>query len=215
LWDKLNKETNYTKLNNPMAWDRLNLVTKWIKQSKFIVKVLNIGFGPANLEKLILNQSNNYIWLGIDISNESVINANKLFRNASFKRQEINNIKGKNNYFNLILALEVLEHISPSKIFAELKKIHTLLNTNGILIISVPLNEDLESMLEKGVNPNAHVRIYTPKLIEAELKLSGFEIIRTKKLYAFNDNYFIKSIISNIFGFRKPNNIILEAVKSS
>jgi SAM-dependent methyltransferase len=92
LWDKLNKETNYTKLNNPMAWDRLNLVTKWIKQRKFIVKVLNIGFGPANLEKLILNQSNNYIWFGIDISNKSVINANKLFRNASFKRQEIKNI---------------------------------------------------------------------------------------------------------------------------
>ena len=31
-------------------------------------------------------------------------------------------------------------------------------------------------MINKGVNPNAHVRIYTPSIIKLELAITGYKV---------------------------------------
>lgn len=90
-----------------------------------------------------------------------------------------------------------------------------MLKPKGLFITTVPFNERLELMIMKGNNPNAHVRVYTPELIIAELEISGFQIIWKKELYAFPNFYFLKTFISKyiIPGIRRPNNIILLSVK--
>ena len=76
------------------------------------------------------------------------------------------------------------------------------------------MNEGLVDLIEQGFNLNAHVRIYTKELIEAELKISGFKILKYKFLYAFHELYKLKSFINRIFKINKtPNNLVILAQK--
>lgn len=212
-WDKLNNAI-ISEQTYPMAFDRVNLISKEIKGSK--IRVLDYGFGNGKLEELLWKRSSKNITLyGIDISPKSVQKATKHFPKWSFIKGSKEKLTFNNRYFDFITAMEVLEHINPSQVLSILKIFFRILKDNGKLIVSVPLNEQLEKMLQSGSNPNSHVRIYSPELIVAELKISGFRIIKMKYLYAFHNNYYLKSFITNLFPVfpRKPNNLIIVAEK--
>jgi len=214
LWDLLNKN-NCTLMeeNNAMLRDRLKSVAKMINGDN--LNILNIGFGSGNLEKIYFAKKKNFNWRAIDISQHSVKRALKKYPKGKFEIGDITNIKNKDNQFDYVAALEVLEHIRPFFTFKALGEINRVLKKEGKLIISVPLNEGLEVMISKGKNPNAHVRIYTPSLIKAELSIAGFKILKEQMLFAFSKFYKIKTFISKylIHGIRHPNNIIILAQK--
>jgi SAM-dependent methyltransferase len=118
-------------------------------------------------------------------------------------------MKYKQGFFDVVFMLEVLEHVPPSKTFFLLKNLKRFLKSDGILILSVPTNEGLDGMES---NPNGHVRMYTEDLIRTELKISGFEIIEIKTLYAFSNLYTFKKIIAKILkNHWEPNGIIVKA----
>ena len=218
FWDNLNQTSTILKTQNPIAWNRLNHVARLIPDSS--KSVLDIGFGSASLEDIVFESKNkkDYNWFGIDISPKSVKYASQKYPFAKFNIGSIDKLNFKLNSFDCVIVLEVLEHISPSKTFSALSETKRVLKSKGYLIVSVPLNEGLKDMIKVGKNPNAHVRIYTPDLIKAELKITGFEIIKTKKLYAFHTHNQLKSLLSdflNLVGIRVrlPNNIILIARK--
>lgn len=210
LWDKLNA-VGITKKINPMAWDRVNTVVSLINNKS---KMLDIGFGSYIVENLITQQKKNVKIYGVDISKESVIRAKKKFPHGEFQVGTILKLPYKDKTFDLVLALEVMEHIQPHNTFKALTEVYRVLKKNGHFIVSVPLNENLEEMISEGKNPNAHVRIYTPELIKAELTIAGFKILREKYLYAFHSFYRLKSLLcSMIPNLRNPNNIIVEVIK--
>lgn len=213
LWDYLNIDGRSQILQNPMEEDRINKVASLIVGSN--QSVLNIGFGSANLEKIYLNNHKDIQWFGIDISQKSVDKASKLYSNASFKLGDIKKLKHPKNSFDYVIALEVLEHIKPSEIFKALKEIFRVTKPGKYIIISVPLNENLEDMINRGENPNAHVRVYSPALIKAELNIVGFKILKGQTLFAFNKFYKLKTLIAKYFlkNKFKPNNIIIFAQK--
>lgn len=212
LWNALNKEFSVEK--NPMAKDRIKIVSRRVKGQK--IKVLNIGFGSASLEKEFFKKIKKDVkWYGIDIANKSVKLASQRFKHCKFELGNINQIQHNNNFLDYVIALEVLEHVQPSDTLIALSEVYRITKPGGTVILSVPLNEGLEEMIQKGENPNAHVRVYTPELIKAELEISGFKIINEKKLYAFNFFYSIKSlIVKYVFkNLKHPNNIIIVAQK--
>lgn len=214
LWDLLNKNNSSLAEDvNPMLKDRLQSVVNMIMGDH--LKILNIGFGSGNLEKIYFGIKKNFNWLGIDISRESVKQVIRKYQKGKFEIGSVTDIKTKNNQFDYVIALEVLEHIRPAFTFKALKEIKRVLKPDGKVIVSVPLNEGLEEMVSKGENPNAHVRVYTPGLIMAELCISGFKFLKEKKLFAFNKFYKIKTLISRyIFPIiRQPNDIIILAQK--
>lgn len=217
LWDKLNIDFEQVDNKNPMAIDRLKSVARILKKHK-LQKILNIGFGSASLEKIALsNTDNKYIWYGIDISPKSVAHAKRVIPKGKFKVQDLTKgIASKNNHYDCVIALEVLEHIRPILTFKVLSEIFRVLKPNGKFIISIPLNEGLEHMILRGENPNAHVRVYAPNLIKAELRIAGFQILEEKLLYAFNDFYSIKTLFANYLlpGIRNPNNLLLISQKA-
>jgi len=212
LWDLLNFKSNFKKGQNPMSFHRIKIVAEMIIDN---TKILDIGFGPAILEKIIQDSCKKIDLYGIDISKLSVENAKKKFKTFSFKRGSILKIPFGKNSFECVLALEVLEHIKPSNLFKALDEVRRVLRDKGYFIVSVPLNEGLQQLLKEGQNPNAHLREYTPEIIKAELKIMKFKILKEKTLFAFHKNYFIKSFIVNYLvpGLRKPNNIIIIARK--
>lgn len=91
---------------------------------------------------------------------------------------------------DVVLALEVCEHILPSKIMAFYSDIRRALKPDGLLIISVPLNEDLSAITLRCPHCShvhsrmGHVRAYTSELIRAELELAGFEVVDSFVHYA-------------------------------
>ena len=144
-----------------------------------------------------------------DFSKISVENLKKRYK-GNFSLQSVYDLKYPKNFFDVVLALDVLEHIPSSKTFKVLKSVKNLLKTNGILIVSVPMNEGLEKMKD---NPNGHVRMYTEDLIMAELKIAGFQTIEYKTLFAFPNFYHIKTIIAKLTKRKYPNNVVLKVIK--
>lgn len=213
MWDEINsREINFK--SNPMAWDRTFKFSKLIKNGD--THVLNVGFGPALLETMLKSDGlhNSIKVVGIDISKRSVIGANHKFPNWKFMVGSIQSTKLQKGSFDYVIASEVLEHINSSEVLNVLNKMKSLLKNNGKLIISVPLNEGLETLLKNGVNPNAHVRIYSEETITSEIEITGFRVIQKTKLFAFHNFYHLKSAIASIFkSYFKPNNMIVVATK--
>ena len=211
FWNVLNLRTYISKESNPMAFDRIKIVSRLLKRDKN-TRVLNVGAGAGDLENLVLRKfDTNFDWFGIDISPKSVSGLKKEFPRANFKLGNISNIMYKDNFFDSVILMEILEHIKPSVVLSAIKEVKRVLKNKGNLVVTVPLNEGLEEIVKKGNNPNAHVRVYTPELITAELTISGFEVVYKKFLFAFHKHYFIKSFVANYLmrGIKNPNNIIL------
>lgn len=216
LWDKLNLQDiniNNIRFKNPILWHRLKIVNSWIKNAS---KILDLGFGSGILEMFLSKSKKDISIEGLDISVKSVKLAKSLFPKWKFKIGNLKKTFYKNNKFDYVICLEVLEHISPNDVFVVLKEINRILKSKGFFILSVPLNEDLEFMINNNINYNAHVRIYTPILIKTELLIAGFKILKSKELYAFSKCYWFKNFIINNFIFKKikkPNNIIIMCQK--
>lgn len=208
LWDDLNRRP-FNKLDNPMAQDRLKIVSDLVGDGR----VLDVGFGSGDLESVFFeNFDKNVEWHGIDISLSSVKRAAERFPFAHFDAGSILSLKFENRSFDFVVALEVLEHIKPSRTFRALEELRRVLKPAGKLIVSVPLNEGLETMVKHGCNPNAHVRAYTPRIIKCELNASGFNVLQSWELFAFGSFYGIKTLIARFAsGLKRPNNVIILA----
>ena len=70
-------------------------------------------------------------------------------------------------------------------------------------------------MLEKGTNPNGHLRAYTSEILKYELEMSGYKVLEEHFLYAFRKYYLLKKLILKLLPIqiRKPNLMILVAQK--
>lgn len=192
-----------------MTRDRIRAAASYIPHNA--QKILDVAAGYGFLEEYIFHNKKNESWdiSGFDISSTSVRSLNRRFGNT-FKRGSVYNPPFRKERFDVVIALEILEHIPPSKVFGVLEILKNLLAKSGVLIISVPLNENLE--LRKD-NPSGHLREYTSSLIVTELKLAGVVVDDYKELYAFNSFYYFKNIFCGILPWRiwNPNNIVIKS----
>lgn len=211
FWNKLTNKNKETFTSSPIYQNKINLVIKRVRNRTG--RLLDIGFGNGDVEEKLRNLENLSLF-GIDISDCAISNAKRSFR-GTFKIGNIFKIPFRQSYFDIVLVLDVLEHLTGNKTFKAYTEITRVLKKNGELIISVPLNEGLEEMLGRGENPNGHMRDYTPDIIRAELTISGFKIFKETLLYAFKESYLLKSLVLNFlpFGIRKPNLMIVFAKK--
>lgn len=213
VWDTKFSEPEKIEDQDSMTREKISIIANCLKNKEQPIKLLDVGIGQAFLEQELTKCNINFKLSAVDISKLSIERAKKNYNAKTFCDDALKIDKlFKPKSFDTIVAIELIEHISPNKIFPFYKKVRTLLKDNGIFIISTPLNEGLRYMKE---NPSAHVREYTIPILNAEFKLSNFEIMKIKTLYAFQKYYFIKKLVAKIFPFRwKPNNIIIVANKN-
>lgn len=210
FWDKIFEQTTFCKDQDPMTLEKIEQVISYIPKNT--MRLLDVGIGQGYVEERLKKLNLDFELYGVDISKESVKKVKNNFKGI-FLLDDVHNIdkQFKKNYFDAVIALELIEHIPASKIFSLLRKIHSLLNKNGTFIISTPLNEDLRNMKD---NPNGHVRNYTIPILETELELSGFKTLDTRTFFAFKDFYLIKKLFAKILKNRwKPNNVVIKAIK--
>lgn len=187
-----------------MTIEKIKNIASYIN-NKANLKLLDLGIGQGYLEQYLSNRGTTYKLYGIDISETAVSRLKKKFH-GEFIVDDILNIDRhyKENYFDVIVAIEVIEHISPPRIFKLYKKVYKLLKSEGLFIISTPLNEGLSKMKD---NPSAHVREYTMPILKKEFEIAGFRVVNKKELYAFKSFYKLKKIIALLFKRWRPNNV--------
>lgn len=205
FWDKKIHDLGEEILKSPIYKNKNDLIVKSIKKASG--NIMNVGFGYGYIEKLILQNNIKLKLFGIDISKYAVDNVNKLYK-GTFKVASINKIPFKNDLFDIVLALDVLEHLPEKNILIALKEIYRITRKGGKFIVTLPVNESNEDKLNNG-----HLRDYTFDLIKKELEKSGFFVVNSKFLYAFKSYYYFKSLINRIFHIKKPNLIIVFAIK--
>ncbi|OSA93192.1 UNVERIFIED_ORG: hypothetical protein B2H98_14315 [Clostridium botulinum] len=143
---------------------------------ELINKVLDIGCRRGEMLKLFKND-NKHI-LGIEPSECNVKYLNEVL--IPVIKGTFNNQVVKNKQFNLIMLINVLEHIkNPGKIVTE---IYNKLTSNGYLFISVP-NFD-KCINDKNINNISnyfgfqHLQYFTLDTLVSLLQKSGFNIIK-------------------------------------
>ena len=210
FWDKKNLGERGKLTSSPIYGDKIRKIVKIIQKSRG--NLLDVGLGTGEIERILDNSRLNLF--GIDISPRSV-NKAKRYLKGIFKTGSIFRIPFSNDSVDIVLVLDVLEHLPTNKTYEAYSELIRVLKPGGTLIVSVPLNEGLEEMLKHGKNPNGHLRAYTPDILKTELKLSGFKIIRECYLFAFSKLYFLKTFLVNILPFkiRNPNLMIVFAEK--
>lgn len=211
LWDRLLFEKNNELVRSSIYQDKINKVFKFFKKQKGTL--LDIGFGRGNLEKKILRHKLKIDLYGIDISPKAVSTAKKEMK-GKYVVGNIFKLPFYTSFFDNLVILDVIEHIEKDRIMVGFKEVKRVLKTEGNLIISVPLNENLKELNKEGKNHNAHLREYTLKILTKELNKVGFKIFRHECLYAFRNFYKPKSFVVKFAPFlRKPNLLIVYSRK--
>lgn len=151
----------------------LSLIAKYQKNKG--LNILDIGCGAGkNVETFAkLGKA----W-GIDSSQEAIKFCKKRdLKNIYLAKSD--SLPFKNNLFNVVTLLDVLEHVEEKPTLSEIKRV---LAPNGILIINVPAFSWLWSKWDKVLH---HKRRYTKKSLEKILLQNGFMAKKMSYTYSF------------------------------
>jgi SAM-dependent methyltransferase len=162
-------------------------ILRFIKKhvTKTGATVLDIGCGVGTVDFYLAQQG--FTVTGIDISNRAITLAKQsahalnLDTQTTFINANIDTDPVTFSPFDYILCSEVIEHVENDQ--ALLKKIHTLLKADGLVILTTPLKEaplKRWGLLEKFDRRVGHVRRYSQKEIIQLVKSSGFQPVEIK-----------------------------------
>lgn len=145
---------------------------------EFNGKVLDVGCGIGEFLEIYSNA------IGIDPNKYNM----KYCKNLGFnvKVGSVYNLKFKKNYFDGILLMNVLEHLSkPDKAIKEIKKV---LKKNGKLIITVPTKAGFK-------RDKTHVKFWGRQVLSEFLVKNGFKV---KKIF-----YYPFKLFKDLFWFNE------------
>lgn len=137
--------------------------------------ILDVGCGTGYLLSFLNKAGYNNLY-GIDISEEQVNIVKKKGLNAD-KINFFDFIKINKKKYDIIFAMDVVEHFHKEELVELFNGFYSLLNENGILIIHTP-NGD-------GIFPHhiiygdlTHLTIFNPNSLGQILRISGFDNIK-------------------------------------
>jgi 2-polyprenyl-3-methyl-5-hydroxy-6-metoxy-1,4-benzoquinol methylase len=140
------------------------------KKSKKNVNVLDIGCGSGLMLKALKRFGKLY---GMDASNDA-INFSRTLKAGVIKKGSLpKNLPFSKESFDLIIALDVIEHIEEDG--KALNSINFLMKKNGILVLTVPALMSLWSQFDEV---NHHKRRYRKSELTHKLKAANFQILR-------------------------------------
>jgi len=138
-------------------------------------KILDIGCGTGKNMEELQNLGSIY---GLDSSSEALRFCKKRgLNNLILGSAEKTNLK--NNYFDIITLLDVLEHTDDNK---TLKEMHRILKKGGLIIITVPAFSWLWSKWDEILH---HKKRYTLNTLKEILIANNFNPIKMTYLYSF------------------------------
>ncbi len=127
-------------------------------------------------------------YFGIDVYDKAIASAKKKYSHINFNVASAQELPFKNNYFDLILFYETIEHVeNPAKCLKEIKRV---LNKNGNLIVAMDSGSLLFKVVwfvwenTKGrVWKNAHLHPFHHQELEQLIRKANFKI--NEKIFSF------------------------------
>ena len=118
-------------------------------------KILDLGCGRGDITLFLANRTKETI--GIDYSKEAILIANnikkkfpkKIQKKTHFYRMRAEKLKFPDNYFDLVICIDLFEHISKEELEVVLKEISRVLKRNGILFVHTGTNKLLNDFTYK------------------------------------------------------------------
>jgi 2-polyprenyl-3-methyl-5-hydroxy-6-metoxy-1,4-benzoquinol methylase len=154
--------------------------------------VLDIGCGSGLMLNALDELANTS---GMDMSNEAIQFSQEIFSGPIKQGSLPDNVPFPNESFDLITALDVVEHIDDD--IGSLKAIRHLLKPSGKAVITVPAYMFLWSSFD---DMNEHKRRYTLPELRQKLNSAGFQIEKI--------SYFNSLLFPIVYIVRKLNNLM-------
>lgn len=171
------------------TWHIKKAIREWKKDNKKEVKILDAGSGFGQYSYYLSKQSKTWEILGVDVKTEQIEDCNKFFASigkadqVKFEYADLTKYT-KENCFNLILSVDVMEHILEDvEVF---KNFYKSLKPGGLLLISTPSDQGGSDVHDEDDHSfiDEHVRDgYNMKEIEDKLKSAGFSKVEAKYSY--------------------------------
>ncbi len=146
--------------------------------------VLDVGCHSGTFTNIILSRLKNKNIYGIDVSSRAIAMAKKRLPFGTFKVADAHNLPFKDNFFEEVFCLEVLEHVtSPEQVLGEIRRV---LKKGRYAIFLVPIENSLFKFvwflwtLYYHHWRHAHVQSFSGEMLEEYLKKVGFKIIQVK-----------------------------------
>lgn len=155
--------------------------------------ILDLGCGTGHNLQTLSRQGQ--IVLGLDIRPEGMQTIRHSQPAARFVQASATSLPFRTCAFDLVLALDVLEHIDDAVALAE---IHRILNLDGALIASVPAFQWLWSYRDVDAG---HLRRYSRRQLQRALQSAGFSILCVRYYQFF---LFPLVVFTRLFGRMGP-----------
>lgn len=148
-----------------------------------LAKVLDVGCGPGNISKYLLNKKPNLEILGIDISQNMVDLANKNLPKAKFQVMDFRNLNKLKMKFQGIICGFGLPYLSLEEIDDFFQQCYDLLSEEGILYISFVPGNTKNSGFITGMNGlRVYFNYHDSNRINEILKKNLFQHIQTMEV---------------------------------
>lgn len=157
-----------------------------------LTPILDIGCGSGLMLKDLAELGET---CGMDMSDDAIKFSKEIYNGEIKKGALPDNLPYEKYYFNLIVALDVIEHIDDD--LASLKAMRSRLKKNGMALITVPAYMFLWSAFDEM---NEHKRRYTMSELREKIIEAGFEIEKI--------SYFNTLLFPLVYIVRKLNNLM-------
>lgn len=227
IWDYEFTERREDRKN---AQSRYDYLLKLISKYKNRGYLLEIGFGDGFLLKRTFNKG--FKIFGIDISSENVKLTMENFERegitSKLSVQSAEKMDFEDNFFDVVMASEVIEHLNESQLNKAFNEIHRVLRGAGIFIGTTPAYEKIESNLVicpycgKTFHRRGHFQSFNENKTKMILSEHGFKVLKVKRVFILNkyDNIWakgltlIKKIIASFDKRIEGGNMVFIAKKS-
>lgn len=165
--------------------NKLDQVLSCIKQD-LVGKILDVGCASGWFLSEISKKRSNLSCFGIDPYKKAIDFGSKKYKSLCLQNADAHNLPFPDNYFDLIICTEVLEHVeNPITILSEIKRV---LKKNGQAIIEMDTGNKLFQTVWKiwtkhfvgKVWKGAHLQHFTYIKLKNMIKKNGFVISEEK-----------------------------------
>lgn len=160
--------------------------------------ILELGTGPGNVTRYMLERNPELSIVGIDISEGMIKLASSNAPTAQFMTMDVRKLT-INQHFDAALSAFCIPYLAPEECSELIESIAKLLNNNGLLYLSFMDDDPLKSGYETTSFSNempVYIYYHTQEFIRDILDNNNFEVVfDTKKLYPEPDGTFLTDCI--------------------
>lgn len=150
----------------------------WLPKNKN-AKIIDLGCGDGTIMHLLKNQCNYPNVFGVDVSPNQVKLAKQHMTNVELG-DALEYMRTTDHKFDLILGIDIIEHLSKKEALELIKLCYEKLNNNGRVVYQTPnAASPFFGIVRYG--DFTHELGFTPNLLSQLLKRSGFKKIESRE----------------------------------